>query len=126
MRRPRRRSADDGDPRGSGHAHRRAHRLGQDARGVPRGLDALVHRADTGELGEGIDVVYVSPLKALSSDVEKNLAPLSPASATRPSPSAPAAGDPHCPPQGDTTAAARAAIVRKARTSSSRRPSRST
>src|SRR6202043_2625438 len=37
-------------------------------------IDALVHRADAGELGEGIDVVYVSPLKALSSDVDKNLA----------------------------------------------------
>jgi ATP-dependent Lhr-like helicase len=40
-------------------------------------LDALVHRAASGPLGDGIDVVYVSPLKALSSDVEKNLqAPL--------------------------------------------------
>src|ERR1700729_4008430 len=40
-------------------------------------IDALVRRAESGELGEGIDVVYVSPLKALSGDVQKNLqAPL--------------------------------------------------
>jgi ATP-dependent Lhr-like helicase len=40
-------------------------------------VDALIHRAQAGQLGEGVDVVYVSPLKALSSDVQKNLdAPL--------------------------------------------------
>lgn len=40
-------------------------------------IDGLVHRADRNELGDGIDVLYVSPLKALSSDVRKNLeAPL--------------------------------------------------
>ncbi len=76
-------------------------------------LDSLTRRAEAGELGEGVDVLYVSPLKALSSDVQKNLdAPLAgiagavrdrgldlPAirSALR---------------TGDTTAAARAAIVR--------------
>ena len=37
-------------------------------------LDGLVHRADAGLLEDTIDVVYVSPLKALSSDVQKNLA----------------------------------------------------
>jgi ATP-dependent Lhr-like helicase len=36
-------------------------------------LDSLVKRAADGELGAGVDVVYVSPLKALSSDVQKNL-----------------------------------------------------
>ncbi|MGD0526934.1 MAG: DEAD/DEAH box helicase [Polyangiaceae bacterium] len=78
-------------------------------------IDALVHRADTGDIGEGIDVVYVSPLKALSSDVEKNLAV--PLAGIRD-----AALDLGRPPAairtalrtGDTTAAARAAIVRKA------------
>src|SRR5579859_7884632 len=41
------------------------------------GLDALVHRSDAGGLEDAIDVVYVSPLKALSSDVQRNLeAPL--------------------------------------------------
>jgi ATP-dependent Lhr-like helicase len=40
-------------------------------------IDSLVHRAERNELGDGIDVLYVSPLKALSSDVRKNLeAPL--------------------------------------------------
>ena len=37
-------------------------------------LDALTHRALAGELEGGVDVLYVSPLKALSSDVQKNLA----------------------------------------------------
>ena len=68
-----------------------------------------------GALGEGIDVVYVSPLKALSSDVQKNL-------------EAPLAGIRDAarelgltPPDirtalrtGDTTPAARAAIVKNA------------
>jgi ATP-dependent Lhr-like helicase len=36
-------------------------------------IDGLVRRADRNELGDGIDVLYVSPLKALSSDVRKNL-----------------------------------------------------
>jgi ATP-dependent Lhr-like helicase len=36
-------------------------------------IDDLTVRAAAGALGEGIDIVYVSPLKALSSDVEKNL-----------------------------------------------------
>jgi ATP-dependent Lhr-like helicase len=40
-------------------------------------IDSLVQRACAGGLGQGIDVVYVSPLKALSSDIQKNLeAPL--------------------------------------------------
>ena len=34
--------------------------------------ERLVCRAAAGDLGDGIDVVYVSPLKALSSDVLKN------------------------------------------------------
>jgi ATP-dependent helicase Lhr and Lhr-like helicase len=76
-------------------------------------LDALVQRAAAGELGVGVEVVYVSPLKALSGDVQKNLdAPLAgiheaartlglelPAIRTALR-------------TGDTTAAARAAIVR--------------
>ncbi|MBK6518239.1 MAG: DEAD/DEAH box helicase [Polyangiaceae bacterium] len=36
-------------------------------------LDALFHAACAGTLGDTIEVVYVSPLKALSADVEKNL-----------------------------------------------------
>ncbi|HEY1696057.1 MAG TPA: DEAD/DEAH box helicase [Polyangiaceae bacterium] len=79
------------------------------------GLDALVHRAMDGDLGEGIDVVYVSPLKALSSDVQKNLE--APLAGIRDA--AIALGLP--PPAirtalrtGDTTPADRAAIVKTA------------
>lgn len=38
------------------------------------GLDALVRQAHAGELGEGVQILYVSPLKALGADVERNLA----------------------------------------------------
>ena len=78
-------------------------------------LDALVHKADAGHAAEGIEVVYVSPLKALSSDVQKNLeAPLAGIRA--------AAADLGLRPPairtalrtGDTTPAARAAIVKHA------------
>jgi ATP-dependent Lhr-like helicase len=78
-------------------------------------LDALVRRADDGDLPDAIDVVYVSPLKALSSDVQKNLA--LPLAGIRDA----AAELGLSPPAirtalrtGDTTAAARAAIVRSA------------
>ncbi len=37
-------------------------------------LDRLVRAGDEGRLGDRIEVVYVSPLKALSNDVQKNLA----------------------------------------------------
>ena len=41
------------------------------------GLDGLVRRGLAGELGEGVKIVYVSPLKALGADVARNLqAPL--------------------------------------------------
>ncbi|HEY7958068.1 MAG TPA: DEAD/DEAH box helicase, partial [Polyangia bacterium] len=41
------------------------------------GLDALVRRAIEGRLDEQVRIVYVSPLKALGADVERNLqAPL--------------------------------------------------
>ncbi|MDP9148698.1 MAG: DEAD/DEAH box helicase [Myxococcota bacterium] len=36
-------------------------------------IDALVRRAESGDLESGIAVLYVSPLKALSSDVQKNI-----------------------------------------------------
>jgi ATP-dependent Lhr-like helicase len=78
-------------------------------------LDSLVHRAAQGTLEDGIDVVYVSPLKALSSDVQKNLE--APLAGIRE-----AAGELGLAPPdirtalrtGDTTSAARAAIVRSA------------
>jgi ATP-dependent Lhr-like helicase len=77
------------------------------------GLDRLVRRSEQGKLPDEVDVLYVSPLKALSSDVQKNLdGPLAGI--------ATAAGELGLPPlgirtalrTGDTTAAARAAIVR--------------
>ena len=36
-------------------------------------LDRLVTASQEGELDDGVDVVYVSPLKALSNDIGKNL-----------------------------------------------------
>jgi ATP-dependent helicase Lhr and Lhr-like helicase len=77
-------------------------------------IDRLVKRSEKGDLGEGIEIVYVSPLKALSSDVQKNLdVPLAGIRAALSSlGSAP-------PPiraalrTGDTTSASRAAILKK-------------
>src|SRR5213596_825160 len=37
-------------------------------------IDALVHESTAGALRDEIRVVYVSPLKALSADIHKNLA----------------------------------------------------
>ncbi len=78
-------------------------------------IDSLLKRGLAGDLPSGIDVVYISPLKALSSDIQRNLeAPLA------------EIRDIACelgcePPEsrtalrtGDTTQAARAAIVRNA------------
>jgi ATP-dependent Lhr-like helicase len=78
-------------------------------------IDELLQRGLRGELPDGVDVVYVSPLKALSSDIQRNL-------------EAPLAGIADvaremglAPPEirtalrtGDTTQAARAAILREA------------
>ena len=61
--------------RGERYAHRGAHRLGQDARRLPD-LDrpAPPRRPGEGELPDEVRVIYVSPLKALSADIHKNLA----------------------------------------------------
>jgi ATP-dependent Lhr-like helicase len=78
-------------------------------------IDSLLKRGLAGELPNGIDVVYVSPLKALSGDIQRNL-------------EEPLAGINDmaremgfAPPEvrtalrtGDTTQAARAAILREA------------
>jgi ATP-dependent Lhr-like helicase len=77
-------------------------------------IDNLVKRADGDGLGGGIEVVYVSPLKALSSDVEKNLA--IPLSGIRDALTSMGAAPPAIRTAlrtGDTSAAARAAIVKK-------------
>ncbi|TAK62815.1 MAG: DEAD/DEAH box helicase, partial [Dehalococcoidia bacterium] len=77
-------------------------------------IDSLLRRGLAGELPDGIDVVYVSPLKALSSDIHRNLErPLEGIGAI--------AGELGLPPPrirtalrtGDTTQAARAAILRE-------------
>ncbi len=78
-------------------------------------IDSLLKRGLAGDMPEGIDVVYVSPLKALSSDIERNLeAPLTGIRDV-------ARGMGIEPPEirtalrtGDTTQAARAAILREA------------
>ena len=62
---------------GRAHARRRPHRLGQDAGGVPRSLDRLLPPPPPEEPKRRCRVLYVSPLKALAVDVERNLrAPL--------------------------------------------------
>jgi len=77
-------------------------------------IDSLLRRGLDGGLPDGIDVVYVSPLKALSSDIQRNLErPLEEIDAI--------ARELGCAPPrirtalrtGDTTQAARAAILRK-------------
>src|SRR5712692_4113670 len=36
-------------------------------------IDRLIRKAEAGELKERVEVVYVSPLKALSNDIQRNL-----------------------------------------------------
>ena len=60
---------------GAARARLRAHRIGQDARRVPLGPRPSGRRARAAS--PGVRVLYVSPLKALAVDVERNLrAPL--------------------------------------------------
>ena len=63
---------------GPAHADRGADRLGQDARGLSRGdRRAGARKGSSGRLPDETQVVYVSPLKALSNDIQRNLeAPL--------------------------------------------------
>ena len=70
---------------GRGHADRRAHRLGQDARRLPRLHRPLAARARgrRAPARRPTEVVYVSPLKALAADIQQNLeAPLAEIRAT--------------------------------------------
>ncbi|MFO0616775.1 MAG: DEAD/DEAH box helicase [Polyangiaceae bacterium] len=76
-------------------------------------VDALVRESASGPLPPEIRVVYVSPLKALSSDVEKNLA--LPLQGIRETSIGLGGGEPNVRAAlrtGDTTASDRAAIVR--------------
>ena len=62
---------------GKPRADRRAHRLGQDAGRISRGHRFAGARRRGGTLRDETRVVYVSPLKALSNDIQRNLdAPL--------------------------------------------------
>ncbi len=73
-------------------------------------IDDLVRQAEAGHLEDGVQVLYVSPLKALSHDVEKNLErPLQAIQARLP---AAAAIRAQCR-TGDTGAAARRAMARR-------------
>ncbi len=90
-------------------------------------LDALIKEGQSTPLANAVHMLYVSPLKALSNDIERNLAqPLAELKARF------AAAGEHFPEirvavrTGDTTPAARARMLRGRRTSSSRRPSRCT
>jgi len=79
------------------------------------GLDGLVRRSERGELPGEVDVLYVSPLKALSGDIQKNLeGPLAGIGATARELGLPPLGIRTGLRTGDTTQAARAAIVRAA------------
>ena len=62
-----------GHPVGPQRADRRPDRLRQDACGLPGGLDSLVRQGLEGTLADETQVVYVSPLKALSNDIHRNL-----------------------------------------------------
>ena len=67
-----------GDQGRTPHPHRRADRIGQDARGLScRRSTISCGRASKAPLADATQVVYVSPLKALSNDIHRNLeAPL--------------------------------------------------
>ena len=67
-----------GNPGRPPHTDRRSDRLGQDPGGFSCGDRRLVREAISGSLADAVQVVYVSPLKALSNDIRRNLeAPLS-------------------------------------------------
>ncbi len=77
-------------------------------------LDRLVKNGEEGRLGDGIEVVYVSPLKALSSDIQKNLElPLAGIRDVATELGQPILAVRTALRTGDTTQAARAAIVKK-------------
>ena len=52
----------------------RAHRLGKNSGGISGiCIDRLVRKALSGDLSDRTEVLYVSPLKALGNDIQKNL-----------------------------------------------------
>jgi len=77
-------------------------------------IDDLVRRSLLGDLEETVQVVYVSPLKALSNDIEKNLVePLSGIERELAARGLPAAGIRTLVRTGDTPASVRAAMVKR-------------
>ena len=62
------------DPLRRAHADRRADGLRETLAAFPSALDDLFREGLTGALPDETRVVYVSPLKALSADVHRNLA----------------------------------------------------
>jgi ATP-dependent Lhr-like helicase len=77
-------------------------------------IDDLVRRSLLGDLEETVQVVYVSPLKALSNDIEKNLVePLSGIERELAALGLPAAGIRTLVRTGDTPASVRAAMIKR-------------
>ncbi len=76
-------------------------------------LDALLRRAERGALGDGVLAVYVSPLKALTNDIHKNLeVPLAELAETAAESGIDVAAIRTAVRTGDTEAAARRAMLR--------------
>ena len=77
-------------------------------------LDSLLRQSLEGSLGDEVQVIYVSPLKALSADIHKNLS--EPRREIRRLAEAQGFGTPHITAAvrtGDTTSAERTAMLRK-------------
>ena len=110
-------------------ADRRADRLGQDAGGVSRARSTgWCGKGSAGELEDETQVVYVSPLKALSNDIQRNLeVPLAGIREALARAGPARCRDPHLGAHRRHAAGrARSACADARRTSSSRRRSRST
>ena len=117
-----------GDPGRPPRADRGADRLGQDARRVPRrDRRPGAARASNVPLPDETVVVYVSPLKALSNDIQRNLeAPLAGIRAELAALGLPDVEIRTLVRTGDTPQSERASMRKRRRTSSSRRRSRCT
>ncbi len=60
-------------PRGQNYADFCAHRFGKTLAAFLACIDRLVRKALAGELSDRTEVLYISPLKALGNDIQKNL-----------------------------------------------------
>jgi ATP-dependent Lhr-like helicase len=102
-----------GDRERARHADRGADRVGQDARGVPRLHRPAAARGRARALPAGTDVVYVSPLKALATDVRENLLRRSPRSARSRARRGADAGDPRGGALGRHAGKQRASLIKR-------------